>query len=219
MEKIFSHVGTQSTTASQLVLRKTYFMLALTITFSALTAMVSMHYHLPAPGLVFMLIGFYGLMFLTNKFADKPAGIICAFAFTGFLGYSISPIISHYLAAGMGDTVAIALAGTAVVFFCCSAYVLISKRDMSFLSGMLMAGTVVLLIGIVLNLFLHLPALQMTLSVLFILFSSAALLWQTSSIIQGGETSYIRATVGIYVSMYNIFVSLLSLLGMSSRNN
>lgn len=219
MDKIFNQVGAQYSTASQLVLRKTYFMLALTIAFSALTATVSMHYHLPAPGLILMLVGFYGLMFLTNKFADKPAGIVASFAFTGFLGYCISPIIASYLAAGMASIVTVALAGTALVFFCCSAYVLLTKRDMSFLSGMLMAGTVVLLVGIVLNLFLHMPALQMTLSVLFILFSSAALLWQTSNIIQGGETSYIRATVGIYVSMYNIFVSLLSLLGMSSRNN
>lgn len=219
MEKIYSEVGAYSTTTSQLVLRKTYFMLALTIAFSALTAMVSIHYQLPAPGLVVMLVGFYGLMFLTNKFANKPAGIIAVFAFTGFFGYSISPLISSYLAAGMAGTVATALAGTALVFFCCSAYVLITKRDLSFLSGMLLAGTVVLLVGIVLNLFLHLQALQMTKSVLFILFSSAALLWQTSSIVIGGETSYIRATVGIFVSIYNIFVSLLSLLGMSSRNN
>ena len=118
----------------------------------------------------------------------------------------------------MGDVIAMALGGTALVFFCCSAYVLTTRRDMSFLGGMMMAGFVVLLVAVVANIFLQLPALHLAISALFILFSAGAILWETSNIIQGGETNYIRATVSLYVSLYNIFVSLLSLLGFANRD-
>ncbi|XBS71110.1 FtsH protease modulator YccA [Acerihabitans sp. KWT182] len=200
------------------VLRNTYFLLSLTLGFSALTATASTLLQLPAPGLILMMAGFYGLMFLTYRLADRPAGILAAFAFTGFLGYSLGPILSMLLASGAGETIMLALGGTALVFFCCSAYVLTTRKDMSFLSGMMMAGFVVLLVAVIANLFLHIPALSMAISVLFILFSSGAILWETSNIIHGGETNYIRATVGLYVSLYNIFVSLLSILGFM-RNN
>jgi len=200
------------------VLRNTYFLLSLTLGFSALTATASTLLHLPAPGLLLMMIGFYGLMFLTYRLADRPAGILAAFAFTGFLGYTLGPLLSMLLAAGSGDIIMVALGGTALVFFCCSAYVLTTRKDMSFLSGMMMAGFVVLLVAVIANLFLHIPALSMAISVLFILFSSGAILWETSNIIHGGETNYIRATVSLYVSLYNIFVSLLSILGFA-RNN
>jgi modulator of FtsH protease len=200
------------------VLRNTYFLLSLTLGFSALTATASTLLRLPAPGLLLMMIGFYGLMFLTYRLADRPAGILAAFAFTGFLGYTLGPLLSMLLAAGSGDIIMVALGGTALVFFCCSAYVLTTRKDMSFLSGMMMAGFVVLLVAVIANLFLHIPALSMAISVLFILFSSGAILWETSNIIHGGETNYIRATVSLYVSLYNIFVSLLSILGFA-RNN
>ena len=219
MEKIISARSQSHSSASHQVLRNTYFLLGLTLAFSALTATASIMFNLPAPGFILMLVGFYGLMFLTHRLADRPIGILAAFAFTGFLGYCLGPILSRYLNAGMSETIAFALAGTALVFFCCSAYVLTTRRDMSFLNGVLMTGFVVLLVAMVANFFLQLPALHMTISVLFILFSSAAILWETSNIIQGGETNYIRATVSLYVSIYNIFLSLLSLLGFASRND
>ncbi|MBT0726915.1 FtsH protease modulator YccA [Rosenbergiella australiborealis] len=219
MEKIISSERHSHSLAQHNVLRNTYFLLALTLTFSALTACASTLLHLPAPGFILTLVGFYGLMYLTHRLADRPVGILAAFAFTGFLGYCLGPILSRYLSVGMGETIAFALAGTAVVFFCCSAYVLTTRRDMSFLNGILITGFVVLLVAVIANIFLKLPALQMTISVLFILFSSAAILWETSNIVQGGETNYIRATVSLYVSLYNIFVSLLSLLGLASRND
>ena len=219
MEKTITSSRFSQVITSHQVLRNTYLLLALTLTFSALTATASTLLNLPAPGFILTLAGFYGLMYLTHRLADRPVGILAAFAFTGFLGYCLGPILSRYLSVGMGETIAFALAGTAVVFFCCSAYVLTTRRDMSFLRGMLVTGFVVLLVAVVANLFLHLPALQMTISVLFILFSSAAILWETSNIVQGGETNYIRATVSLYVSLYNIFVSLLSLLGIASRND
>lgn len=208
----------QSLLSTHKVLRNTYFLLSLTLGFSALTATASTLLQLPAPGLILMMAGFYGLMFLTYKLADRPAGIAAAFAFTGFLGYALGPLLSTLLASGAGEVIMMALGGTALVFFACSAYVLTTRRDMSFLSGMMMAGFVVLLVAVIANLFLHIPALSLAISVLFILFSSGAILWETSNIIHGGETNYIRATVGLYVSLYNIFVSLLSILGIM-RNN
>lgn len=200
------------------VLRNTYFLLSLTLGFSALTATASTVLNLPAPGLLLMLVGFYGLMFLTHKLANSPAGILAAFALTGFMGYTLGPILSSLIAAGAADIIMLALGGTALVFFCCSAYVLTTRKDMSFLSGMMMAGFVVLIVGVIANLFLQLPALHLALSGLFILFSAGAILWETSNIIHGGETNYIRATVSLYVSIYNLFVSLLSILGIM-RNN
>ncbi|WGE30201.1 FtsH protease modulator YccA [Edwardsiella tarda] len=200
------------------VLRNTYFLLALTLAFSALTATASTVLMLPAPGLLLMLVGFYGLMFLTYRLADRPAGLLAVFALTGFMGYTLGPILSSFIASGAGDLIMLALGGTALVFFCCSAYVLTTRKDMSFLSGMMMAGFVVLLLAVVANLFLQLPALSLAISALFILFSTGAILWETSNIIHGGETNYIRATVGLYVSLYNLFISLLSLLGFARSN-
>lgn len=172
---------------------------------------------LPAPGLLLMLVGFYGLMFLTHKLANSPAGILAAFALTGFMGYALGPILSSFLNAGAGDLIMLALGGTAAVFFCCSAYVLTTRKDMSFLSGMMMAGFVVLLVAVIANLFLQiLPCTAI--SALFILFSAGAILWETSNIIHGGETNYIRATVSLYVSLYNMFISLLSILGFARSN-
>ena len=155
-------------------------------------------------------------MFLTYKLANKPSGILAAFAFTGFLGYILGPMLNAYLSAGMGDLIG-GVGRHRPVFFCCSAYVLTTRKDMSFLGGMLMAGVVVVLIGMVANI-LQLPALHLAISAVFILISSGAILFETSNIIRGGETNYIRATVSLYVSLYNIFVSLLSILGFASRD-
>jgi modulator of FtsH protease len=210
------------TSSSQLsthrVLRNTYFLLALTLAISAISATVSALFALPAPGFLLTLLGFYGLMFLTYRLADSAAGILAAFALTGFMGYTLGPLLGHLIAANATDIIILALGGTALVFFCCSAYVLTTRKDMSFLSGMMLTGAVVLLVAVIANLFLHIPALSLSISALFILFSAAAILWETSNIIHGGETNYIRATVSLYVSLYNIFVSLLNILGVS-RNS
>ncbi|MFS2224913.1 FtsH protease modulator YccA [Pantoea sp. B65] len=218
MDRIVTSTRESSLISTNKVLRNTYFLLGMTLTFSAITATASTVFALPAPGLILMLVGFYGLMFLTHKLANSPAGILAAFAFTGFLGYCLGPILNSFLSAGMGDVIALALGGTALVFFCCSAYVLTTRKDMSFLGGMMMAGFVVLLVAVVANLFLQIPALHLAISAMFILFSAGAILWETSNIIHGGETNYIRATVSLYVSLYNIFISLLSILGFARSN-
>ncbi|SQA96285.1 Modulator of FtsH protease YccA [Cedecea neteri] len=201
------------------VLRNTYFLLSLTLAFSALTATASTVLMLPSPGLILTLVGMYGLMFLTYKTADKPVGILSAFAFTGFLGY-VSWANAECLSVRRHGRRYCYGAGRyrRWCFFSCSAYVLTTRKDMSFLGGMLMAGVVVVLIGMVANIFLQLPALHLAISAVFILISSGAILFETSNIIRGGETNYIRATVSLYVSLYNIFVSLLSILGFASRD-
>lgn len=204
--------SSSSVLSTNRVLRNTYFLLALTIAFSALTAYLSMVFNLPYPGLIVMLVGFYGLLFLTYKFANSGLGILTTFAFTGFLGYTLGPILNIYVSQGLGDLVVTALGGTALVFFACSAYVLTTKKDMSFLSGMMFSLFIVLIVGMIAGLIFNLPALHLAISALFIVFSSGAILLETSNIIHGGETNYIRATVSIYVSLYNIFVSLLNIL-------
>lgn len=196
------------------ILRNTYFLLSMTLLWSALVAGVSMALNLPRPGIIIMLVGFYGLLYLTEKNRNNSMGLLFTFLFTGFLGYTIGPILNMYIGAGMGDVILTALGGTALSFMAASAYALTTKRDLSFLNGVLMAGFVVLLIGMVANIFLQMPLLQLAMSGMFILFSTGAILLTTQSIIRGGETSYISATITLYVSIYNIFISLLSILGI-----
>ncbi|MCR3756526.1 MAG: modulator of FtsH protease [Sodalis sp. Ppy] len=210
----------QSLLSTHKVLRNTYFLLSLTLAFSVFTAIASTLLRLPAPGLLLMLVGFYGLLFLTHRLANSPSGILATFALTGFMGYALGPLFSMLLASGAGDVIMLALGGTALVFLCCSTYVLTTRKDMSFLSGMIMVGFVVMLVAVVANLFLHIPALSLVISAMFILFSSGAILWETSNIIHGGETNYIRATVSLYVSLYNILVSMVSIfVGIRGSNS
>lgn len=213
--QMFGQTHTQeSALQTNKVLRNTYFLLSMTLLWSALVAAVSMALNLPRPGIIIMLVGFYGLLYLTEKNRNNSMGLLFTFLFTGFLGYTIGPILNMYIGAGMGDVILTALGGTALSFMAASAYALTTKRDLSFLNGVLMAGFVVLLIGMVANIFLQMPLLHLAMSGMFILFSTGAILLTTQSIIRGGETSYISATITLYVSIYNIFISLLSILGI-----
>ena len=201
------------------VLRNTYFLLGLTMAFSAVVAYISMSLNLPYPNLIVLLVGFYGLLFVTNRLANSAWGILAAFAFTGFMGYTIGPILNMYVARGMEDLIMLAFAATAIVFFACSAYVLTTKKDMSFLSTAIFSLFIVLLLGIVASFFFQIPALAVGISALFVVFSTMTILYETSNIIHGGETNYIRATVSIYVSIYNLFISLLRLLSIFSSDD
>ncbi|PHR66899.1 Bax inhibitor-1/YccA family protein [Pseudidiomarina marina] len=213
-----AHISTSQRSETVLqtnkVLRNTYMLLGLTLAFSALTAFLSASMNLPHPGLIITLVGFYGLLFLVHKTANSGVGLLSVFALTGFMGYTLGPILGMISAIGpTGDQIIMtALGGTALIFFALSAYVLTTKKDMSFLGGMMMALFVVLIVAFIANIFLNMPALSLTLSALFILFSAGAILMQTSSIIHGGERNYVLATVTLYVSIYNIFVSLLNIL-------
>lgn len=209
----------ESLLSTHKVLRNTYFLLGLTMAFSAVVAYISMSLNLPYPNLIVLLVGFYGLLFVTNRLANSAWGILAAFAFTGFMGYTIGPILNIYVARGMEDLIMLAFAGTAIVFFACSAYVLTTKKDMSFLSTAIFSLFIVLLLGIVASLFFQIPALAVGISALFVVFSTMTILYETSNIIHGGETNYIRATVSIYVSIYNLFISLLRLLSIFSSDD
>ncbi|OBY53347.1 BAX inhibitor protein [Haemophilus parainfluenzae] len=209
----------ESLLSTHKVLRNTYFLLGLTMAFSAVVAYISMSLNLPYPNLIVLLVGFYGLLFITNRLANSAWGILAAFAFTGFMGYTIGPILNMYVARGMEDLIMLAFAGTAIVFFSCSAYVLTTKKDMSFLSTAIFSLFIVLLLGIVASFFFQIPALAVGISALFVVFSTMTILYETSNIIHGGETNYIRATVSIYVSIYNLFISLLRLLSIFSSDD
>ncbi|MEW6997158.1 Bax inhibitor-1/YccA family protein [Colwelliaceae bacterium BS250] len=221
MQSPVNFTSTNQTSALEInkVLRNTYMLLSMTLLFSAAIAAIAVALNLPSPGFILTLVGVYGLMFLTYKTANSSAGIFSVFAFTGFLGYTIAPMINYAIGSGSGDLVVLSLGGTGLIFFALSAYALTTKRDMSFLNGMLFAGFWVLLIAMVANIFLQIPAIGLAISSLFILFSSALILKQTSDIINGGETNYILATVTLFVSLYNIFTSLLHILMSLSGND
>lgn len=196
------------------VLKNTYFLLALTLAFSAVTAAFAMAMNLsPMASIVCFVAGFI-MLFVVNKKADSASGIFWVFAFTGAMGASLGPLLNHY--AGMANGPALimqALGGTALIFFSLSAYALTTRKDFSFMGGFLMVGLIVVLVAALANIFLAIPALSLTISAVVILLMSALILFDTSRIINGGETNYIRATVALYLNVFNIFVHLLQLLG------
>jgi modulator of FtsH protease len=167
-----------------------------------------------------MIGGTYGLLFLTHMLANSAWGLAAVFAFTGFIGYTTGPIIGMFMGSAVGSQIVMqALGGTAIIFFALSGYALVSRKDFSFMSGFLFAGSIVLIVAMLAGVFLKLPALNLAISAGFMLFSSAVILYQTSEIIHGGERNYIRATVTLYVSIYNIFMSLLNLLSAFSGDD
>ncbi|AIZ33185.1 Bax inhibitor-1/YccA family protein [Pseudomonas sp. K1(2024)] len=202
------------------VLRNTYSLLALTLAFSGVMAFVAQQMRVGYPNVFVVLIGFYGLFFLTAKLRDSVWGLVSTFALTGFMGFILGPILNRYLGmAGGAEVVSSAFAMTALVFGGLSAYVLITRRDMSFLSGFITAGFFVLLGAVVASFFFQISGLQLAISAGFVLFSSVCILFQTSAIIHGGERNYIMATISLYVSIYNLFISLLQLFGIMGRDD
>lgn len=197
------------------VLRNTYMLLSMTLAFSAVVAGLAMAMNAPYPGFIPVLIGFFGLLFIVHKTANSPWGLFWVFAFTGFMGYALGPILNLYLSLPNGGSiVASAMGTTAIAFVGLSAYALITRKDFSFLSGFLVVGFFVLMGAVLLGFFFELSAFQTAISAGFVLFSSAAILWQTSAIIHGGETNYLLATITLYVSIYNILLSLLHIFGI-----
>jgi len=202
------------------VLRNTYWLLALTLLFSAGAAAVTAALRLPHPGIVITLIGYFGLLFLTARLRDSGWGLLSVFALTGFMGYTLGPVISHYLAMPNGhQVVTMAMGSTAAIFLGLSAYATASRRDFSFMGGFLMTGIVVAFLAGLGAIFFAVPALALTVSAVFVLLMAGLILYQTSQIIHGGETNYIMATVTLYVSIFNLFTSLLHLLGFMNGDD
>lgn len=192
------------------VLKNTYALLGMTLVFSAITATIGMQMRIAINPIIF-LIGAYGLMFLTSYLAKSVWGLVSVFAFTGFMGLSLAPMLNYYLGNGMGNVVVSALGMTAMAFIGLSIVALTTKKDLSFLSKFLFIGFFVLIGGMIASIFIS--GLHLVISAGFVIFASVAILFTTNQIVRGGETNYIMATVSLYVSIYNLFVSLLSLLG------
>jgi modulator of FtsH protease len=206
--------GEQSVLATNKVIRNTYLLLSMTLAFAAVTAATSVALKLPHPGIILTLIGFFGLLFAVHKLKDSGWGILAVFAMTGFMGYTLGPVISRYLGLPNGGEIVMqAMGGTAAIFIGLSAYALTTKKDFSFMGGFLMVGILLAFLAGLGAIFFEIPALSLTVSAAFVLLMSGLILYETSNIIHGGETNYVLATVTLFISIFNLFTSLLQLLG------
>jgi len=201
------------------VLRNTYALLAMTLLFSAGVAAAAVAFALPAPGLLISLVGMFGLLFAVHKLKNSGWALPAVFAFTGFMGWTLGPLLSKVLTLpGGAQVITMALGATGVVFLALSAWVLSTRRDFSAMGGFLFAGMVIALLAGLAAVFLQMPALGLAVSAMVALLSAGLILFETSRIVNGGETNYVLATVGLYVSILNLFTSLLSLFGFGGSD-
>ena len=202
------------------VLRNTYALLAMTLLFSAGVAGVSVAMALPAPGIIITLVVYFGLLFAIHKLQNSAGALPAVFALTGFMGYTLGPLLSRTLSLpGGGQIVTMALAATGITFLALSAYVLSTKRDFSFMGGFLFAGMIIALLAGLGAIFFQIPALGLAVSAAVALLSAGLILFETSRIVNGGETNYVLATVSLYVSVFNLFTSLLQLFGIMGSDD
>ena len=207
--------------ATNKLIRNTYTLLAMTLAFSAATAGIAMLVNMPPMHWLLVLGGYFALLFLTCKTANSAMGLVCVFALTGFMGLTLGPIVSIYLTAvpNGSQLVMIAFGGTAAIFLALSAYALTTRRDFSFMGGFLMVGILVAFLAGIAALVFSIPALSLAVSAMFVLLMSGFILFQTSQLVHESGTNYILATVGLYVSIYNLFTSLLYLLGFAGGDD
>jgi modulator of FtsH protease len=203
------------------VLRNTYWLLAITMIPTAIGALVGANMNMsflrtnPIISFFVILAVFYGWIFAIEKNRDSGLGVALLLGFTLFLGLLLGPLLQSVLGfRNGGQLIATAFGGTAITFFGLSAVASSTKRDFSGMGKFLTVGAIVIMLAVIANVFLKIPALTLTLLVAFIIFSSAIILWQINSIVRGGETNYVSATLTLYVAVYNIFSSLLQLLGI-----
>ena len=204
-----------SVLATNKLIRNTYILLSLTLLFSAMTAGISMALNLPSMGLLITLGGYFGLLYLTSALRNSIWGLAAVFALTGFMGLTLGPFLNAYLQyfSNGGQLVMLALGGTGVIFLGLSGYALSSRKDFSFMGGFIMVGILVAFLAGLSAAIFSIPALALAVSAIFILLMSGLILYQTSEMIHGGETNYIMATITLYVAIFNLFTSLLHLLG------
>ena len=213
MQQITATRSESQILATNKVLRNTYGLLAMTLLFSAATAGLAMVMDMPPLNPIVTLVGYFGLLFATSRFSNSGLGLLFVFLLTGFMGLTLGPILNMYLATANGSQLVMtALGGTGVIFLALSGYVLTSRKDFSFMGGFLMVGVLVAFLGGIAAMIFSMPILSLAVSGMFVLLMSGLILYQTSEIIHGGETNYIMATVTLYVSIYNLFLSLLHLL-------
>jgi len=202
------------------LIRNTYTLLSMTLIFSAMTAGASMAFNLPHPGFILTMVGFFGLFFLTHKLKNSAWGLASVFALTGFMGMTLGPILNAYMAMANGSQIIMtAMGGTGTIFLALSAYALTTRKDFSFMGGFLMVGMLVAILGMLGAWLFSIPVLSLAVSAMIVMLMSGFILYDTSRLIHGGETNYIIATVGLYVSIYNLFLSLLHLIGAFSGDD
>ncbi len=205
----------ESVLATNKLIRNTYTLLSMTLLFSAVTAGIAMVTNMPFMGPLITLGGYFGLLFLTTSLRNSAWGLVSIFALTGFMGLTLGPMVNAYLTffSNGSQLVMTAMGGTAAIFIGLSAYALTTRKDFSFLGGFLMVGILVAFLAGIGALIFSLPALSLAVSAVFIMLMSGLILYQTSEMIHGGETNYIMATITLYVTIYNLFTSLLHILG------
>jgi modulator of FtsH protease len=200
------------------VITNTYTLLSVTLIFSAIMAAVSVVVQMPPMTGIICTIGAMVLaMFVLPKMANSASGIWVVFAITGLLGFGLGPMLTHYLSMPNGSQlIATAFGGTGVIFLGLSGYALTTKKDFSFMGGFLMAGILMVIVVMVANIFLNMPALSLALSAIIIMLMSGFILHDTSQMIHDPNANYLMMTVSLYISIFNIFVHLLHLLGVMS---
>lgn len=202
------------------VLRNTYALLSMTLLFSGAVAAAAVAYNLPAPGMIITLIGYFGLLFAIHKTQNSAASVPLVFALTGFMGYTLGPLLGAILKmAGGASIIAMAMGTTGATFLVLSAYVLATKKDFSFMGGFLFAGMIIAILASLANLFFQLPLLSVVVSGVVALLSAGMILFHTSMIVNGGERNYVMATVSLFVSLFNLFTSLLSIFGFAGSSD
>jgi modulator of FtsH protease len=217
---VVARQGGESVLATNKVIRNTYMLLSMTLLFAAATAAAAVALKLRHPGLIITLVGYFGLLFATARLKNSGWGIVSVFALTGFMGYTLGPIVSHYLGlSNGGQTVMMAMGGTAAIFLGLSGYALSTRKDFSFMGGFLTVGILLAFVASLAAIFFEIPALSLTVSAAFVLLMSGLILYETSNIIHGGETNYVMATVTLFVAIFNLFTSLLHLLGFMNSSD
>lgn len=216
--QIFVSEATESLIAVHSVLRNTYLLLSLTILFSAFTAWIALMIQAPPMGIILSMVGMFGLLFLTTHLKNSVWGLVSVFAFTGFIGYMLGPIVGMFMKnySNGGFIVLSALGTTGVTFLGLSMYALTTRKTFSVLGGFMSAGLLVVIVGSIANIFLKMPALYLAISVATSFIASGLILFDTARIIHGGERNYIMATIALYLDIYMLFVNLLNLFAMFS---
>lgn len=209
-----------STTETNKLIRNTYTLLSMTLAFSAVTAGIAMMMNMPPLHWGITLLGYFGLLFLTSALSNSAWGLLSVFALTGFMGLTLGPIINMYLNAFSNghELVMMAFGSTAAVFLGLSGYALTTRKDFSFLGGFLFVGILVAFLAGIGAIVFNMPGLSLAVSAMFVLLMSGLILYQTSDMVHGRETNYIMATVTLYVSIYNLFLSLLQLFGIMGED-
>lgn len=220
-ERVIARPTSTSVLATNKVIRNTYALLSMTLLFSAACAGVSMAVNMPFPGILVFLIGSFGLSYLTTRYSNSATGLIFIFAFTGFMGAMLGPILNMYVKGFSNGTelVMMALGGTGALFLGLSGYALTTRKNFSFMGGMLFTGIWVAFLAGIGAMVFHMPGLSLAVSAMFVVLMSGMILFETGQMVNGGQTNYIIATISLYTSLFNLFLSLLRLLGVFGGRN